>query len=337
MKKTIVWIVTLVCCVSLAGGPCLAAAGGNGAAEEAAAGAYEFNPHLYVPLLAQDIPQDYWDSFHNLCDALRAGEDTFVCSSEAAYKWATDPATLTELFPAACTRIRSGSSGGMARWENGVGYICYEIPAGEYAERQAAFEAKVTEVLNDCLEPDDDDYEKCLKLFDYLALHYSYDYDTREDMSDGANYLTIMTGKGKCIQLGSVFAYFLLQAGVEAVQVGCTNDEIAHAWTYIVLDGKGYHSDLTWALRSDDEGDDLSLYYFLMDGQRRADSGCAVDDLTSPLLPRYWANQSAVSFDAEDSSRSFPSGSFLIWIDEEHKTVRYLCDSGVEEFRYARN
>ena len=65
--------------------------------------AYSFNPHLYVKTFSEDIPQEYWDSFYNLCDALRVGETTFACASEEAYKWATDPSVLNALFPAACT------------------------------------------------------------------------------------------------------------------------------------------------------------------------------------------------------------------------------------------
>jgi hypothetical protein len=52
---------------------------------------FEYDPHLYVPILLDDVPQDYWDSLHSLCDALRAGEPTFECSSAEAYKWVTDP------------------------------------------------------------------------------------------------------------------------------------------------------------------------------------------------------------------------------------------------------
>jgi len=193
----------------------------------------------------------------------------------------------------------------------------------------------VVDVLNTYLEPDDDEFEKCLKLYDYMSLNYSYDYDFVEIMPDGANYLTIMTGKGECIELSSVYAYFLLQAGVEALQVGCTNSEIAHAWTYIVIDGQGYHSDPTWALRSTEEGDDLPLYYFMMTGERRAETGCAVDDLTAPLLPRYWASFSSVEFTAEDDEYCFPSGSFLEAIDEESKIVHYSCFGEACELSYA--
>jgi hypothetical protein len=71
-----------------------------------------------------------------------------------------------------------------------------------------------------------------------------------------------------------------------------------------------------------------------MTGERRADTGCAVDDLTAPLLPKYWANQSAVEFTAEDDSYCFPSASFLLSLDEENKTVRYDCEGEEYEFRY---
>ena len=36
---------------------------------------FEYNPHPYVSFLSGEIPQDYWDSFNNLSDALRKGDD----------------------------------------------------------------------------------------------------------------------------------------------------------------------------------------------------------------------------------------------------------------------
>jgi len=306
------------------------AAPGEGAGER-----YTFNPHLYIPTLAQEIPQEYWDSFYNLCDALRKGETTFACSGEDAYKWVMSPSTLTELFPAACTRVKGEGSDGTVPFENGVGRIYYQIPPEEYVERQAAFEAKIEEILNTCLEPDDDPFEKCLKLYDYISAEYSYDYDFQEVMPDGANYLAIMTGKGQCLELGSVYAYYLLQAGVEAFQVGCNNRTMAHAWTCIVMNGKQYHSDPTWALRNPEEGERLPLYYFLMSDSRRDASGCAVDDLTAPVLPRYWFSNTSIRLSATDESLSFPSGSELLWLDEENKTVYYIWDDAEQNMCYA--
>ena len=297
---------------------------------------YEFDPHLYVPLLADDIPMDYWEAFYNLCDALRKGETSFDCASEEAYNWATDAVTLNELFPAACTKITGKSSDGTKPYENGAGRIYYRIPTDEYVERQAEFEAFVENVLNTCLEPDDGDFEKCLKLYDYMESNYSYDYDFVEEMPDGANYLTMMTGKGECIELSSVYAYFLLQSGVEAIGVGCTNSVIAHAWNYIVIDGTGYFSDPTWALKSESGRDELDLYYFLMDGARRSESGCDVgDDMTAPLLPRYWFSSSNTRISADSDEFCFPSGAALVSLDEENKTVHYLSEATEYELSYA--
>ena len=304
----------------------LTAAGGVRAAGEEEKAGYTFNPHLYVSLVAKDVPEEYWEAFHNLCDALRAGEAEFACESEAAYRWAMDVSTWAELFPTACTKIKSPGRNDKADWKDGVGRITYRIPPEKFTARQAAFEAKVEEILNSVLEPDDTDFEKCLKLYDYMSANYQYNYDFQEVTPDGANYMTIMEGKGQCIELASVYAYFLLQAGVEALQVGCNNPQMAHAWTYFVLDGKGYHSDPTWALRSAEDGEELCLYYFLMSDSRREDSGCAVDDLTAPLLPRYWEKMSESTFTAGEDGLAFPARSFLIRLDEANRTVVYHAD-----------
>lgn len=326
MKKKILCLL-LTAVLLLAGVPAQAAE-----SQETAVAGYTFNPHLYLPLLSQDVPREYWDSFHNLCDALRRGEDTFECASEEAYKWATSPVTLTELFPPACMMITGEGRNGSVPFKNGVGKIYYQIPAEEYVERQTRFEAYIADVLNATLEPDDNDFEKCLKLYDYMSTHYTYNDNFIENYKDGANYTAFMTGKGQCIELSSVYAYLLLQAGVEALQVGCNNPDMAHAWTYIVLDGKGYHSDPTWALRPADDGGNLYLYYFLMTGDRRDYTGCAVDDLTAPLLPRYWANFSSVHFTADETEYTFPDDSWLISLDEADRVVRYSYYG--EQFEY---
>ena len=291
---------------------------------------FEFNPHLYVPTLLPDIPQDYWESFYNLCDALREGSDTFQCSSREAYEWATDSVTLTELFPAACMMITPESGDGSKPFENGTGKISYTIPAEEYVERQKAFEKYVEEVINGCVEYDDTDFEKCLKLYDYMETNFTY--EKYPGGSDGANYYTFMNHTGVCNELCSVYAYYLLQVGIEAFHVGCF-EGVDHAWTYMVINGKGYYSDPTWALKG--AGDPLGLYYFIMNADRRVETGCPVDDLTAPLLPKYWFSQSKSRFEATDGSLSFPQASFLDSIDEDNKTVIYTHDSEKKELKYS--
>lgn len=303
------------------------AVGGETAGESGQTeGRYAFNPHLTVSMLAADVPEEYWAALHSLVDALRAGEDTFTCQSEDAYRWATDQGTLNHLFPAACTRVTAVEDG----FSDGVGRVAYQMPVEDFLAREARFEADIEAILNDYLLPGDSDFEKCLKIYDYMSLDYQYQYEFEENRGDGSAYVTFQTRQGQCVDLAGAYAYLLLQAGVEAVEAGCFAENMDHEWVYLVLNGAGYHSDVTWGLR--EMGEPLALTYFLMTGQMRADTGCPVDDLTVPLLPKFWVNFSATTFPADTETLCFPAGSHLTRLDEAADTAYYMLngkESGV--------
>lgn len=281
---------------------------------------FVYNPHLTVPLVAADVPEEYWQALHSLCDALRSGEDTFACASQEAYRWATDQATLNHLFPAACTRVTAVEDG----FSDGVGRVAYQMPVEDFLAREAQFETDIEAILNDYLLPGDSDFEKCLKIYDYMSLNYQYEYDFVPDKGDGSAYVTFQTRQGQCVDLAGAYAYLLLQAGVEAVAAGCFAENMDHEWVYLVLNGAGYHSDVTWGLR--EMGEPLALTYFLMTGQMRADTGCPVDDLTVPLLPKFWVNFSATTFPADTEALCFPAGSHLTRLDEAADTAYYMLN-----------
>ncbi len=281
---------------------------------------YKYDPHPYIPLLLEDVPEDYWISFHNLSDALRAGEVTFECSSQEAYELATNPVVLGQLMPAACMKITGESNDGTTPYENGLGRIYYQMTPEDFVQREKDFEAMVEDILNEYLEDDDSEFEIALKLYDYMESNYVYNYDFNEYLDDGFTYYAMMNHTGQCIDLAGVYSFLLTQAGVEAISVGCNNIDMAHEWVYLVIDGKGYYSDPTWSLY---EYGSLPLYYFLMTEERRVDSGCTVDDLTSPLLPEYWLERSVLRLSASDEDLCFPGGSFLDHIDEADRTVYY--------------
>ncbi len=122
---------------------------------------------------------------------------------------------------------------------------------------------------------------------------------------------------------------------MEALSVGGHAPDMDHEWTYLVIDGKGYYSDPTWALKSPDEP--LGLHYFLMSAELRAESGFDMEELTVSLLPRYWMKYSSVEFTADDEEYCFPPGSFLISLDEENKIVHYELWGDELELRYAHD
>ena len=294
---------------------------------------YEFNPHLHSDLLAKEIPQENWDAMYSLSDALRTGADTFECSGREAYDWCMDSVNLANLIPAACMRITSESSDGTIPFENGRGRIYYKMPAEEYVVRQAEFEKMIADVLNEYLEKDDNDFEKCLKLYDYMESNYSYDYDpnTDEKSEDGYVYSAFMTHKGQCIDLSAVYCHLLLQAGVDALNVGCFYDNMDHAWTYAIVNGQGYHIDPTWALKDVLYTDSLYLSYFMMTDEIRTSTGCPVDDLTVQMLPKFWVKSSSITLPATDDRYYVGDSAVFKSLDEKNKILCYLDEDGAEQ------
>lgn len=286
---------------------------------------FEFNPHVYSPTLAQEITKEQWDAFYNLCDALRAGETSFECSSQEAYDYAMNVSTLAGLFPPACLKVSGVSNDGTVPYENGIGRIYYEMPVEEYVVRQAEFEELITDILNSTLESDDTDFEKCLKLYLYVAENYEYcEHEDGEDFGNGFVYQTFMSKKGVCVDYGAVYSYLLLQVGIDGLDIGCYEPDMCHAWTYVVLNGQGYHVDTTWALTSCYEGmDDVYLDYFLMSDEDRNQDGCLVNDLTMQALPQFFLSNSAITIKADDERYSFPDFSTFVSLDEENKILYY--------------
>lgn len=289
-------------------------------------GKFEFNPHVYSAHLAKTVDQDRWDALYNLCDALRAGETTFKCASEEAYKWATDITVLCCTFPAAGLQIDAKSSDGSPAFENGTGKITYKTSVEDWLKREKDFEDMIVDIINSNVETDDTDYEKCLKLYLYIANNYTYEHEVV--MDDNYIYKTFKRKTGQCVNFAGTYAYLLMQVGVDAESVG-TGDGMNHAWTYVTINGKGYHIDTTWALKSErPDADKIFLDYFLMSDEDRNNDGCYVSGLTVDILPGYWASRTSVPYTATDKQYNLRYGCLYVSLDEENKVLHYLNSDG---------
>ncbi len=290
---------------------------------------YQFNPHLYSPLLSKYYSQEWWDSLYNLCDALREGRDTFACASQEIYDWCTDDVTLAHMFPAACMAVTGKSSDGTAPFENGTGRIYYNLPPEEFVVRQAEFETLIEDILNSFLEPDDTEFEKSFKLYAYMAANYTYG-DIMND-GEGFTYTTLMNKQGVCENLSAVYAYLLLQAGVDAINLGCF-DGVDHAWTYMIVDGEGYHTDPTFALHGPREP--LYLTYFLDSEEERIEQGMATDDLTAAMIPGFWLSYTETTLPASSEKYACLHWNEFVSLDEDQKILYYDDVWGVQAFKY---
>ena len=126
---------------------------------------------------------------------------------------------LCDLFPPAGAKIEGKSTDGSPAYENGTGKIHYNMPVEDFLKRESDFEVLITDILNSTIEKDDTEYERALKLYLYVAKNYVYDYSLIENLSNDENYVfaCFKEKKGQCVNFASVYAYLLLQAGIDAV------------------------------------------------------------------------------------------------------------------------
>ena len=294
---------------------------------------FTFNPHEYSAKIAESYSEDYWTSFYNLCDALRVGDDTFECASKEIYEWCLDDVTLCQLFPAACMKVTGKSNDGTVPFENGIGRIYYNMPKEDFVKREAEFEECVTKVINDNVKSSYSDFEKCLFLYDYMESNFTYNYDWPYFGDDGADYYCFMNKTGICCELSGVYAYLLRQVGVDAIQFDCS-ESLDHSWTYVIIDGKGYHIDPTWALKADSPSEELYLDYFMMSQKDREEDDFDFSDTQVGLLPEYFVSQSDKTFPADDETYSCLRYAFLKDIDTDKNTLHYEYGGEIYELKY---
>ncbi len=288
---------------------------------------FTFKPHVHTDLFSEYVTEEMWKALYNLIDAIRSGEDTFVCPNQETFTWATDSTVLgTFLPPAGC--IVEGES-----FENGVGRIRYTIGKEAYQERESAFEAEVVRILNESIRTDYSDFEKLMGLYEYICLHFSYDNSSIDNVTvdEFSDYACMMSKKGICCEIAGVLAYLLMQCDVEAICFGSTN----HDWNYVVLGGKGYFVDATWALTGNNPEYGVMLNYFLMTLDERLADGFEKDDLQVEQI-WYWKRDYDISrFTATDTYFA-PIHDYTVYrgMDTEKNVIRYKVGDEILELSY---
>lgn len=304
-------------------------------AKETSANAdYAFNPHVCPSMLYEAYGEEYWTSFFNMCDALREGKDTFECASGEAYVWCYAGNLVYDFFPAAKKYVKY--IGLYDGYSDGVGKIVYTIPAEEFVEIERDFEQQIEDVIRENVRKDDTDFEKCAALYKYIADNYTYDQEEYDGLNSGVlnaedygAYRAFMDKKGICGDLSSLYNYLLLQCGVDAYYF---HDNIVgkHAWSYVKVDGVGYHVDPTWSLTLND---------FMMPSDVREQT-LAGAGISGPIYPRYYLDDEPFDnpkfdFSANDNRYAeLRNGWKILSIDRERKVITYDSEDGVKEFAY---
>ncbi len=296
---------------------------------------FSFNPHVCPKDFYKAYGEEYWTSFFNLCDALREGKDTFKCASGDAYVWCMVGGALDNLFPA--SRYCLEYLGLDAGYCNGIGKISYSIPKEVFVKREREFEKKIEDVLNANVKKSDTDFEKCAALYKYIADNYAYDIDEQAanesgNISNWENgiYKTLMEKKGICGELSGLYSYLLLQCDVDAC---CFRDEnLKHRWSYVKVDGIGYHVDPTWFYTLED--------FMVPSGIRK--QNLKKKDISASIEPVYYFDdeplkKAGIDFSANDDRfAELRKGWTILEVDRDRKVIKYDSEDGVKEFAYGK-
>lgn len=296
-------------------------------ATEAPRGHFEFKTVVIPSILRDIMGEDMCVAYGNYVNAVLAGEDDFEVVDEKSYDW------MIGQFPSQCFPLLfeyTGSNYGGA-FSNGRATFQYKIPKDELAVKEAEFEKMVTDILNENLRDDYSDFEKVLALYLYFSENYTYDYDTYYVMEDqNVDFLSayrFLTRKtGICCECATAFTYLLLQAGVDANNIGGNlnyNNE-GHEWVYITINGRNYHVDPTYAMSS---GNDLT--YLMMTDDYRENVDCFEKE-TYSIGCHYIEEHNGYKYDADDDFFAPLRGTKLISWDPDKNEIRYESYDGTE-------
>lgn len=127
----------------------------------------------------------------------------------------------------------------------------YECDVDEYNEILSVCEEVADEMLLGIVDNDTlSDAEKALLIHDRLAVWCEYDTSLSEESHDMQR--VFVDRIAVCDGYTSAYIYLLSKVGIESEH--CSSQLLNHAWNIVYIDGKPYHTDVTW----DDKVEDIS-------------------------------------------------------------------------------
>ena len=135
----------------------------------------------------------------------------------------------------------------------------YTMGGNQLTAARAAMEASIQQILSG-LDDSMSEYEKELYLHDTLAERVVYAESNHAHDAYGA----LVEGVAVCEGYAEALQVLLHRAGIRSfIALGSDRDTgIPHAWNYVRIDGKWYHTDLTW----DDPNETIYHAYLNMSG-----------------------------------------------------------------------
>lgn len=120
------------------------------------------------------------------------------------------------------------------------------------------YEQRMAEILAATVYEGMSQWQMALSIYDYLAVHCIYD----ESETYRSAYDAVVRGTCVCSGYAEAYMHLLQCVGIESIYVASLDME--HAWNIMKVDGKWYHTDVTWGDPIEDCYGRVSHKYFLL-------------------------------------------------------------------------
>lgn len=153
-----------------------------------------------------------------------------------------------------------------AKYSFGKLELLYSKPKEDILEHQREVKNIRDNFLEDQINEDMTEYEKVLKIHDFIITNGKYDerllLNGEVPAESYSTYGILSLGVGVCESYAKSMKYLLDGAGIESlIVVGKSRGE-NHAWNLVKLDDEYYHIDSTWNDPISHDGEDILRYNF---------------------------------------------------------------------------
>ena len=202
---------------------------------------YTWNPHVYGDILKELYGEEDEENLYRLIDAVLAGEESCDFDvNNSGIIWDID-LIMQQICPLFDKLVSDYS------FEAGVTYFEYRYDKTQHDEIIEEFKDSVECIICSSVMETDNQTMTALAIYHFYSWIIEYDYAAVGDFNaDITPYRALVEYKGICQSFSSAYTYLLLQCGITAVYISSFNDDAAHQWTLVKLNGNYYHMDPTY-------------------------------------------------------------------------------------------
>lgn len=214
-------------------------------------GVYVFNPYTLNINTLRHFGNDFADFYIDFVDAFLNYETSVYCPNEY-YADMFSSIVTTDFF----LFDGDGVIGEVTTYDKSTSTLHWTYNSKNKAEHNAIirnFENQINCYLSH-VSPSDSEVVKAEKLYHYLCISLTYNYDAMDTREKVEPYYGFTKHTGICYTFANDYTYLLSMVGIDSnvvsgsIEVGETEDEKGHVWNIVKLNDKYYYCDPTYEL-----------------------------------------------------------------------------------------